>query len=198
MATQVAALILAGGRSSRMGGGDKPLALLAGQPILAHILRRLQPEHRLIAISANGDPVRFAAFGLPVLADEVQGVGPLGGILAGLLWAKRQCADLLLTVPGDAPFLPHRLGQRLAPAPAMASSAGRPHPTAALWQATAAAALVAHLQTLDPARRRDFSVAGFAGVIGARTIAFDTAAGDPFLNINTPDDLARAEAMLAC
>ena len=197
MATTIAALILAGGASSRMGGGDKPLRPLAGLPILAHILHRLSADHADIAISANGDPARFASFGLPVLADERR-VGPLGGILAGLHWARALPAGFVLTVPGDTPFLPPHLAATLSPAPSMAASAGRRHPTVSLWPTACAAALEAHLASLDPARPADFSVVAFASVIGMRTVAFDGWTRDPFFNVNTPDDLACAERHLGC
>jgi molybdopterin-guanine dinucleotide biosynthesis protein A len=195
--TDIAALVLAGGRSSRMGGGDKPLIDLAGRPILARVLDRLRPHHRRVALSANGDPARFAAFGLPVLPDETP-CGPLAGILAGLRWAAGQGASHLLTVPGDSPFLPAGLAAALAPAPAMAASDGRRHPTVGLWPTAAAEALAAHLQSLDPARPGDFSVVAFAATLAMRVVAFDTAAGDPFLNINTPADLASAASRLPC
>ncbi len=195
--TEVPALILAGGASSRMGGGDKPLLALRGEPILAHIVRRLSLDHAVIAVSANGDPARFGSFGLPILSDE-RSVGPLAGILAGLLWARAQSAEHLLTVPGDGPFLPPRLAASLHPAPAMAMSNGRRHPTVALWPTAAATALETHLATLDPLRRRDHSVVGFAAAIGMRVVPFDVLPADPFFNINTPEDLARAEACLAC
>jgi molybdopterin-guanine dinucleotide biosynthesis protein A len=193
----VPAVILAGGRASRMGGGDKTLLPLGGAPILSHVLRRLGASHERLALSANGDPVRFAAFGLPVLADMVS-VGPLAGILAGLRWAAAGGADLLLTVPGDSPFLPPTIASALAPAPAMAASGGRRHPTVALWRTQDAGALAAHLDALDPEHKRGFSVVGFADAIGMRVVTFETDEFDPFFNVNTPDDLARAEAMLGC
>ena len=84
----VAGIVLAGGRATRMGGGDKALRPLGGQPVLAHVIARLAPQVQALALSANGDPARFAAFGLPVLADSLPGFpGPLAGVLAGLDWA---------------------------------------------------------------------------------------------------------------
>ena len=85
-ATNIVGVILAGGLSTRMGGGDKPFLPLAGRPVLAHVIERLRPQADRLVINANGDPARFAAFGLPVIPDTVPGhPGPLGGILAGLV-----------------------------------------------------------------------------------------------------------------
>src|SRR5690606_15033107 len=113
----IACLVLAGGRATRFGGGDKPLRLLAGKTMLAHVLDRLGPQVGPIAISANGDPARFAEYGLPVLADDGAGgqAGPLAGILSGMAWATADtgCA-MLLTVAGDTPFFPDDLAARLA------------------------------------------------------------------------------------
>ena len=114
----LAALVLAGGQATRMGGGDKPLLALAGQSLLQRILTRLGAETQRVAISANGDPARFAAFRRPVLPDgRFLGQGPLAGVLAGLDWAAAQGCNTLLTVPGDTPFIPSGLAAALAPCP---------------------------------------------------------------------------------
>ena len=104
----IAAIVLAGGRATRLGGGDKPLRILGGKPMLAHILDRLEPQVEAIAISANGDPARFAEYGLPVLADERPWAqaGPLAGVLSGMTWAKAGSISKVLTVAGDTPFFP--------------------------------------------------------------------------------------------
>lgn len=185
------ALILAGGAARRLGGIDKPLLELAGQSLLGLILAALAPQAGPIALSANGDPARFARFGLPVLGDgPLLGQGPLAGVLTGLDWAAGLGAATLLTVPGDTPFLPADLVARLWPAPACAASLGRVHPLVALWPVAARAALRAHLAA--PGRR---DVRGFAATLHPRTIDFAAVALDPFLNINTPDDLARAQTL---
>src|SRR5579875_3676841 len=117
----LAALVLAGGGARRMGGGDKPLLRIGGATLLERLLAVLGVETARIAISANGDPARFAATGFPVLPDRAfAGEGPLAGLLAGLDWAAGQGADTLLTVPGDTPFIPSGLAAALSPAPACA------------------------------------------------------------------------------
>ena len=136
--TAIPAVILAGGRSRRMGGGDKCLLPLVGRPVLAHVIDRIRPQAETLALNANGDATRFAGFGLPVIADdESDFAGPLAGILAALDWASRMrpSAAAVLTVPGDTPFLPRDLLARLAALrlPAIAQSAGRVHPVVGLW-----------------------------------------------------------------
>ena len=111
----VVGVLLAGGRSSRMGGGDKCLRPLAGRPILAHIIERLKPQVSDMIINANGDVARFAAFGLPVVADSIAGfAGPLAGVHAGLEWVKANRPDVryVVTVATDTPFFPADLVQR--------------------------------------------------------------------------------------
>ena len=107
-------VILAGGLARRMGGGDKPLAEIAGRPILQLVIDRLKPQCAALAINANGDPARFSAFGLPVVADSVEGfAGPLAGVLAGMDYAAASGAADVLSAPGDTPFLPADLLSRL-------------------------------------------------------------------------------------
>lgn len=170
-----------------MGGGDKPLRTLGGQSMLARILATLAPDHAAIAISANGDPARFAT-ALPVLPDAIAGQGPLAGVLAGLDWAAELGVDSVLTVPGDTPLIPPGLARALAPAPAVAESGGQLHHLVALWPVSAAPALRAWLG--QPGSR---SVHRFALTLGMRPVSF---AGDPFANANTPDDLAALEGRL--
>jgi molybdenum cofactor guanylyltransferase len=144
MNRDIAGIILAGGLSRRMGGGDKTLLALGGRPLLGHVVARLAPQVGSLVLSANGDPTRFAAVGLPILADTVEGyAGPLAGILTGLEWAAANTAcKSLVTAAGDTPFLPANLVERLAEAAAkqpgsiaVASSGGRRQPTFALQQA---------------------------------------------------------------
>ncbi len=170
-----------------MGGGDKPLLILHGRSLLARIVATLAPDHAHIAISANGDPARFAT-SLPVLADQEPGQGPLAGVLAGLDWAAGLGAPALLTVPGDTPLIPAGLARSLAPAPAVAESGGRRHHAVALWPVGAREALRAFLRQPGPR-----SVRAFADTLAMRPVAF---AGDPFVNVNTPGDLAALDAAL--
>ncbi|MFV0409497.1 MAG: molybdenum cofactor guanylyltransferase MobA [Paracoccus sp. (in: a-proteobacteria)] len=193
------AVILAGGRSSRMGGGDKTLMALNGQPLLRHVLDRLSPQARPIAISANGDPSRFAGFGLPVLPDSVPDFpGPLAGILAAMDWAAGLGASRVVSVSGDTPFLPGDLIARLERAAGAAGLAlaadqepgadPRLHPTIALWPV----ALREDLRgALARGQRRLWQ---WAASHGHGTAVFD-ATGTPFFNINRPEDLSRAGAL---
>jgi molybdopterin-guanine dinucleotide biosynthesis protein A len=186
---QVAAIVLAGGGARRLGGIDKPLLELGGRPMIERIIRALDAAP--IAISANGDPRRFAFAGVPVLDDgEFAGQGPLAGVLAGLDWATAHGAGALLTVPGDTPFIPCRLATTLAPAPACAASNGRPHHLVALWPSACRDDL---RRLLSAPGRRD--VAQFANTIGMRRVDFAVAKWDPFLNVNTPEDLTLARAI---
>lgn len=181
-------VILAGGLSRRMGGGDKPLRMLGGRPMLAHVIERLAPQCADIAINANGDPARFAAFGLPVWPDTVPGnPGPLAGILAAM---ESSPLPWVVTVTGDAPFLPSDLVARLhgaGAALACAASGGRTHPPVALWPRRLAGELRAAI--LDGERR----VGAWAARHGVATVEWD---GDPFFNVNTPEELEAAEMLL--
>ena len=187
----IAGIVLAGGQAARLGGGDKTLRHLGDTPLLELILTRLRPQVGPIALSANGEPARFGGFGLPVLADSPGHAGPLAGVAAGLAWASRLGAASLLTIPGDTPFFPLDLAARLAPAPAWAESDGVVHPLVALWPTTAAGRLARWLDAGG-----DLRVRAFGAEIGMRAVVFD-AVGDPFCNINTPDDLAAAQGRVA-
>lgn len=193
-------LILAGGQGKRLGGRDKALISLAGRPLLDHVLGRLGPQLNQIALSANGDPSRLAAYRLPILADHFADKGPLAGvhaglIWAGLIWAGTTGAKALVTVSVDCPFLPPDLVSRLWSAslaggicPAYARAGGRDHPTMALWPLGLLPALTDHLASNAPPRLADFLVSA-----GAVTADFGDSQG--FANINTPEDLTRAEAL---
>jgi molybdopterin-guanine dinucleotide biosynthesis protein A len=193
------AVVLAGGLARRMGGGDKPLRVLAGRALLDHVLDRVRPQVGTVALSANGDPARFAAWGLPVLADALPGhPGPLAGVLAGMRWAAALGAADVLSVPADTPFLPADLvvglaaARRAAGVPiACAASLGRAHPVVALWPVALADALAAALR--DGVRE----VARWAAGQGVASAEFDAAGGDPFFNVNSPEELAQAEVLLA-
>ncbi len=186
----IVGLILAGGGASRMGGGDKPLLEVGGVSIIARIIAAIGADLAALAISANGDPARFAACGLPILADEFAGQGPLAGLCAGLDWAATRGARCLLSVPGDTPFLPRGLAAALAPGPSFAACAGGDHPLAALWPVSHRHELRRFLGT--PSSR---AVAGFSARIGARRVTFPPEQAFGFINVNTPADLATARAI---
>jgi molybdenum cofactor guanylyltransferase len=191
LSANTVALVLAGGAARRLGGGDKPLLALGGQSMLGRIVARLREEPlAAIALSANGDPARFAAFGLPVLDDGAfAGAGPLAGVLAGLDWAAGQGAAALLTVPGDTPFIPAGLVRALAPPPACAlNSEGRAQYLVAVWPVAVRAPLRARLAAGER------TVGGFAAAIGMRAVAFPAAPAEAFMNVNTPAELAAARA----
>ncbi|HTV71522.1 MAG TPA: molybdenum cofactor guanylyltransferase MobA [Rhizobiaceae bacterium] len=199
---RTAGIILAGGRSTRMGGDEKSLLTLGGKPLLRHVLDRLKPQVTTVVLNANGDPSRFAAFGLPVVADKTNDwPGPLAGILAGMEWAAGQNIPHILTVPADTPFIPGDLAAKLSAASvkagaiAIVASEGARHPVVALWPVSLKSALAQFL-----AHDGNRKVTSFADRHGAVSIDFPklalNAAADPFFNVNTPDDLAQAEAIL--
>ena len=171
-----------------MGGVDKALLPLGGQSLIAHVAARFEPQVERLAVSG-----RQGYLGLPFLADE-EPMGPLSGVLAALRWAGRLGADAVVSVPVDGPFVPGDLVPRLLMAGgggvALAQSGGRAHPTFALWPVGIAGALEAFLASGVKARVLDFAQAE-----GAVMAAFPD--DGSFVNLNTPDDLARAEAVLA-
>ena len=193
-------LVLAGGLGRRMDGADKPLLRLGGRTLLERVVERLAPQcPDGLALSANGDPSRFAPFPGPVLPDRVPGhPGPLAGILAGLDFSVARSGSEdgdMLSVPGDAPFLPPDLAARLivardeaGAAIALAASGGREHYTVALWPVGLRADLRRALVERDERR-----VGTFIARHGAVAVAWPTAPVDPFLNVNTPEDLTAAE-----
>lgn len=200
----IVGVVLAGGLATRMGGGDKGLLPLDGGTLLGQVIGRLAPQCASIAINANGDPARFVSFGLPAIADPVADhPGPLAGILAGLGWAASQGADMMVSAAADTPFLPLDLVEKLR-ARAEATSAKivlaaspddtgtlRRHPTFGLWSVSLREDLQAALE------RGERKVVAWADRHGAATTPFEADGVDPFFNINTPDDLAKARVMLA-
>jgi molybdopterin-guanine dinucleotide biosynthesis protein A len=197
----VVGVLLAGGRSERMGGEDKSLIDLGGKPLIAHAAGRLSPQVDRLVVNANGDPARFAFLELPVVADADGGTsGPLAGILAGIDWARANVpsARWIATVAVDTPFIPSDLVATLLAAISevgtirLAASNGRMHQVIGLWPTATRDDLFAWLQSGTSMAVRDF--------LATRphiAVDFDTRAGlEPFFNINTPEDLARARAML--
>jgi molybdopterin-guanine dinucleotide biosynthesis protein A len=200
LAARTLAVVLAGGLARRMGGGDKPLRVLAGRPLLAHVLERLRPQVAACLLNANGQAARFAEWGLPVVADSLEGhQGPLAGVLAALDWAAAERPDLpwLVSVPGDCPFLPPDLVGRLHAARqagglalACASSGGQVHPPIGLWPVALRGDLRAAL--LGGERR----VGRCMARLGCAEAEWPALPQDPFFNANAPADLAAAEALL--
>jgi molybdopterin-guanine dinucleotide biosynthesis protein A len=194
-------LVLAGGQATRMGGGDKALRPFGGSTLLDHVLARLAGQGARIVLNANGDPARLARFGLPVLPDTVPGhPGPLAGVLAGMEWVRAHAPDTvdLVTVPTDAPFLPRDLVDRLLWARdaagadlACAASANQTHPVAALWPVRLAPSLRRAL-----VEERLHRVRSWTARFALAHADFPAEPFDPFLNVNTPDDLAATEAWL--
>ena len=196
-------VILAGGLARRMGGGDKGLLELGGQTILARVIDRLEPQVAGLAINANGDPARFASYQVPVISDSIDGfVGPLAGVLAGLDWAAEQGADSIVTAAADTPFFPADLVPQLQLAgegmvhPLVLAATPDPqkgqirHPTFGLWPV----ALRDDLRTaLTEGLRK---VVLWTDQHGGREAVFPVGSIDPFFNVNTPEDLSRAEEML--
>lgn len=191
------AMILAGGLSRRMGGGDKGLLQLGDRLILDHVIARIRPQVSALALNANGDPDRFAAFDLEVVADPVPGfAGPLAGILAALSWMPS--TTHVLTVPSDTPFLPRDLAGRLQAAvqgpgdSVIAAREGRKHPIVGLWP-------IGCRDRLEAAVRREGlrKVEDWTDRVSTRVVSFDEDSADPFFNVNTMSDLAAARELLA-
>jgi len=200
----IAGVVLAGGLARRMGGGDKTLLDLGGKPILAHVLARLWPQVSQVILNANGDIDRFSEFDLPVVTDSISDfAGPLAGVLAGMDWAAKNGFSRIVTVAGDTPFFPEQLvmalglGMESEQTPlAMAVSAHQTrgldrHPTFGIWDVGLRENLRA---ALDGGVRK---VVQWTMPTGCANVFFDGFADDPFFNINTPDDLARAKEILA-
>ena len=198
---KVVGLLLAGGQSRRMGGGDKALRLLDGIPLLDRVIERLRPQVDALVLNANGDPARFAHFALPVAADTVPGfVGPLAGVLAGLDWAASHRPDcpFVVSVATDAPFLPIDLVARLSEALdetradlACAASGGRSHPVFGLWPVRLRDDL--RRAVVDQGIRK---VDLWTARHQLTTVSFPVQPVDPFFNANRPEDLETAAALL--
>ncbi len=184
-----------------MGGGDKCLRGLDGRPLLAHAIERATAQVGPLAINANGDPARFAEFGLPVVADGIEGfAGPLAGVLAGLDWAAAEAPEcaLVASFAPDAPFFPTDLVARLHTAVAggadmaCAASGGRAHPVFGLWPVRVREDL-RRAMVEEEIRKVDLWTARYR----LAEVAFDDGGLDPFFNVNRPEDLAHAEDLLA-
>ena len=192
-------VILAGGLAKRMGGGDKSMKTIDGRTILDHVISRFRPQCDDLLLNANGDPQRFAVYGLPVVADSVADYpGPLAGVLAALDWTaeRRPEARWVVSAPADCPFLPRDLVQRLHAARAqadatlvVAESGGQRHPVAGLWRVDIREELRRAL--LSGVRKIQSWTARYPIAVAAWT----NETVDPFFNVNTIDDLAEAQRM---
>lgn len=202
---KVLGVLLAGGLSRRMGGGDKGLMPLGGKPVMAHALSRLVKQADDVIINANGDPNRFSGFELPVVPDTMRGfAGPLAGVLAGLRYAEKMAEQptFIASVAADTPFFPddlvqHLIGKAATPTTVvLATSNGRRHPTFGLWPVSLADDLENWLSNEENRKvmawvhRHEWEEAEFE----MRTWQEKTI--DPFFNINTPDDFALAQDLL--
>jgi molybdenum cofactor guanylyltransferase len=197
----IVGLLLAGGLSRRMGGGDKTLRRIGGKPILDRVIERMRPQVSALVLNANGDPARFAVYGLPVVADSIADfAGPLAGVLAGLDWAAANRADctMVASVATDAPFLPEDLVARLAAGMAeagadlaCAASGGQAHPVIGLWPVRLRDDL-RHALVDEGVRKVDV----WTGRHRLATVEFPIGRIDPFFNANRPEDLAVAERLL--
>ena len=195
-------LVLAGGLARRMGGGDKALLPIGDQTILDRVVDRFGAQCTRLLLNANGDPARFARFGLPVVADDIPDfAGPLAGILAGLDWiaANEPQTEWMASVPGDCPFVPRDLVARLH---AARSAEGKPlacaksgdwrHPVAGLWPA-------ALREDLRNALMNEglHKIEIWTGRHGVAIAEWPDTPVDPFFNVNRPEDLAEAERIAA-
>ncbi len=200
MTNKLVGVLLAGGLARRMGGGDKPMRQIGGRTILERVIVRLRPQCDDLILNANGDPARFAAFGLPVVADTVEDFpGPLAGILAALDWtaAHRPGVSLVFSAAADCPFLPRDLVARLSEALvnenaqlAVAASGDQSHPVIGLWSVALRDEL-RHALVQEDVRRIDRWTARYK----LATVTWPTEPLDPFFNANTMDDIAEAERL---
>ncbi|WP_404924748.1 molybdenum cofactor guanylyltransferase MobA [Mesorhizobium sp. ORM16] len=195
-------VVLAGGLGRRMGGGDKPTRVIGGRTMLEHVIDRLGPQCDGLVLNANGDPIRFARFGLPVVADTIEGYpGPLAGMLAALDWTadNRPDVEWVVSAAGDCPFLPRDLVARLQRARmtegadlAVAASGGQAHPVIGLWKVALRDEL-RHALTNEGLRKIDRWTTRY----GLATVSWPAEPVDPFFNANTVEDLAEAERLAA-
>jgi len=195
-------VLLAGGLARRMGGGDKPMQLIAGRSMLDRIIDRLEPQCSQLVLNVNGDPARFDTLELPVVPDGIAGfVGPLAGILAGMEWVATHSpqSTWILSAPGDSPFLPSDLVERLhhkrmdkMSRIVVAESGAHIHPVVALWNLDLRHEL-RHALEVDNIRK----VSDWIMRFDPAKVSWPTEPFDPFFNANTPDDIAEAERLAA-
>ena len=193
-------VVLAGGLARRMGGVDKPMQRMGGRSLLERVVERLSPQCDRLILNANGDPSRFAAFGLPVVADGLADFpGPLAGILAALEWTAANRPDIawVVSVAADCPFLPgdlvsglHRARAAENAELAVAASGGQTHPVIGLWNVGLRQALRQALVVEDIRK-----ISRWTARYRLASATWPTEPIDPFFNVNTPEDIARAETL---
>ena len=193
-------VVLAGGLARRMGGVDKPMQRMGGRSLLERVVERLSPQCDRLILNANGDPSRFAAFGLPVVADGLADFpGPLAGILAALEWTAANRPDIawVVSVAADCPFLPgdlvsglHRARAAENAELAVAASGGQTHPVIGLWNVGLRQALRQALVVEDIRR-----ISRWTARYRLASATWPIEPIDPFFNVNTPEDIARAETL---
>ena len=192
--TQISAIILSGGRATRMNSVDKGLVLLQDKPLIAHVIARLKPQVSEILVNANREIAQYEAFGLPVLQDEnASFIGPLAGFCVGLQLAKH---DYVLTVPCDSPLLPLDLAERLLSGMAasradiaVASSEGKAHPVFCLMKKSVLPSLQAYIES------GEHRVSAWQKSQKYIEVDFSDCS-EAFTNLNTFDDLADLELKL--
>jgi molybdopterin-guanine dinucleotide biosynthesis protein A len=200
--------VLAGGLGRRMGGGDKPLLTVGGKTMLARAVERLAPQVDTVVLNANGDPARFASYGLPIVADTIEGfAGPLAGLHAGMRWAHRHVpeARFIVSAASDTPFFPMNLVERLSASSgdaddviALAASSSGTHPVFGRWPVSLADDLEAFLKAGESGK-----VVAFADRHIRLNVPFedielaDGETVDPFFNVNTLEDAERANEIAA-
>jgi len=199
----VAGVILAGGKSTRMGGGDKALKQLGNKALLCTVIERLQPQVSALVLNSNNNPKHYSDFGIPIIADIVSGqLGPLAGVLSGMQWAQKQGCKWIATVAADTPYFPENLVAELLKVQEQSKSeivlastqnlSGqlKTHPTFGIWSVELKENLQNNLQNgvrkiVLWTQQRNCSKAIFTGY-----------EFDPFFNINTPEDLRQAENLM--
>ena len=189
--------IIAGGHSSRMGGREKAFLELDSKPFILHVIEQFEPQVDQLVINANGEPERFSEFGLEVVPDVLTSLTtPLAGLHAALRFTKSVDADVLMTIPSDTPFLPFDLAAKLlenimTSGAAIAASGGQEHYIIGAWKTEL-------LNDLDLAVAKDglFRVKDWAHRASAQKVEWPVEPYDPFFNVNTPEDLLRAEQIL--
>lgn len=191
---KMAVVILAGGEGSRIGG-QKPLRLLGGKRLIDRAQALASSWSDSVAIAIR-DPAQVGPTEIPCIADTKGIEGPLAGLAAALGFAQPAGCEAVLTIPADMPFLPPDLAEQLSAAigsadAAIASSGGNLHPVCGLWGVCLLDALPSYLESGQRSLR------GFARANGARAVDWPSEPSDPFFNINSAADLARAEKLLS-